>query len=151
MKEIKLDQDSPLVSIIVPVYNGENYLSQCLNSLVTQEFNNIEVLVINDGSTDETKRVVDNFSFFRNLRYYEKENGGTGSALNYGHKLAKGKYITWCSHDNVYFPNFISTLVNCLVELEKQNAPVELVYSDFLKKQKTHHIHNQQNVIHLYH
>ena len=131
MKELKLDTKEPLVSIVLPVYNGEKFLAQALNSLVTQTCKDIEIIVVDDGSTDKTTEVLDKFSFFRNLRYVHKENGGTGSALNVGHKLARGKYVTWCSHDNIYFPQFIEVLSKCLSSLEAQGAPCELVYSDF--------------------
>lgn len=131
MKEIQLDTKDPLVSIVVPLYNGEKFLGQCMNSLVMQQFQDIEIVVVDDGSTDNSKKVLDHFSFFRNLRYFRKENAGTGSALNLGHEKARGKYVTWCSHDNIYFPQFIEVLVNCLQTLEEQNAPVEFVYADF--------------------
>lgn len=131
MKEIQLDTKDPLVSIVVPLYNGEKFLSQCMNSLIMQTFKDIEIIVIDDGSTDNSKKVLDYFSFFRNLRYFHKENEGTGSALNLGHEKARGKYVTWCSHDNIYFPQFIDTLVNCLQELEICNSSVEFVYADF--------------------
>jgi glycosyltransferase involved in cell wall biosynthesis len=131
MKEIKLDTKGPEVSIVVPVYNGEKFLSQCLSSLTAQTYRDIEIIVVDDGSTDNTPAIVDKFSFFRNLTYIKKENGGTGSALNVGHGVARGKYITWCSADNVYFPPFVETFIKGFTALEAQNAPVELVYSDF--------------------
>jgi len=132
MKIVELDNKAPLVSIVMPVYNGEKFLAQALNSLITQTFNDIEIIVVDDGSTDNTKKIVDHFSFFRNLRYYKKENGGTGSALNYGHERALGKYCTWCSDDNVYFPHFILTLVDAMKTLEIQaEESIELVYGDF--------------------
>jgi len=131
MREINIDATTPLVTVIIPVYNGEKYLGQCLNSLVTQTYKNFEIIVVDDGSTDNTKKVLDNFSFFRNLSIYKKKNGGTGSALNYGHEMAVGKYITWCSHDNFYFPHFLETLVKTHEKLQAQNVPIELVYGDF--------------------
>ena len=131
MKELKLDRELPLVSITVPCYNGEKFLQGTLNSLVTQSYKNIEIIVIDDGSTDNSKKIVDSFSFFRNLRYYRKENGGTGSALNLGHALSRGKYLTWCSADNVYFQGFIESFVKAFNAIEAQKAPIELLYSDF--------------------
>lgn len=131
MKEIKLDQKPPLVSITVPCYNGEKFLQGTLNSLVTQNFKDIEIIVIDDGSTDNSHKIVEQFSFFRNLRYYKKENGGTGSALNLGHALSRGKYLTWCSADNIYFPTFVESFIKAFSSLEEHNAPVELIYSDF--------------------
>lgn len=131
MKEIKLDSKSPLVSITVPVYNGEKYLQGTLNSLITQQFKDIEIIIVDDGSTDNTKKIIDKFSFFRNLRYVKKENGGTGSAINLGHSLSRGKYLTWCSADNIYFPSFTGAFIKAFEAIEKQGANVELIYSDF--------------------
>lgn len=131
MREIKLDQRDPLVSIVVPVYNSERFLGGTLNSLLAQKFQDIEIIVVNDGSTDNSKKLIEHFSFFRNLVYLEKENGGTGSALNLGHKHARGKYITWCSADNIYFPEFIDTFVKVFKQIEIEKAPVKFIYSDF--------------------
>lgn len=128
MREIKL-VDNPTVSVIVPMYNAEKFIGQALDSLFKQTRKDFEIIVVNDGSTDSSKRVVDHFSFDRRLRYYEKPNGGTGDALNFGHERARGKYLTWCSADNVYFPTFIEVLAMAL-EQQEENG-IELFYSDF--------------------
>jgi len=130
MKEIKLE-DNPEVSIVVPMYNAQQFVAQTLNSLVNQSFRNLEIIIVDDGSTDDSKKIVDHFSFDRRIRYYHKENGGTGSALNFGHKLARGKYITWCSADNLYYPMFAEVLRAALTMAEKQDSGTELIYSDF--------------------
>lgn len=132
MIEIKLDRHDPLVSVIVPAYNAEKFIAGTLDSLVKQAFRDIEIIVVNDGSTDKTADIIKHFSFDRRLRYVTKDNGGTGSALNTGHHLARGKYLTWCSADNIYFLNFVSELVNALRHCEEQKAPVSFVYSDFV-------------------
>lgn len=128
MKEIKL-QDNPDVSIIVPVYNSEKFVGQTLDCLVKQAYPNIEIIVVDDGSTDSSKDIVDKFSFDRRLKYFRKENGGTGSALNLGHDKACGKYFTWCSADNIYFPNFVTVLLGALKKSLEHDC--HLVYSDF--------------------
>jgi len=130
MKEIKLE-DNPEVSIVVPMYNAQQFVGQTLVSLTNQSFRNIEIIVVDDGSTDESKRVVDHFSFDRRIRYIHKENGGTGSALNVGHKVARGKFITWCSADNLYYPMFAEVLRAALTMAEKEKNNIQLVYSDF--------------------
>jgi hypothetical protein len=132
VKEVDIDEQVPLVSITVPVYNGEKFLQQTLSSLISQEHEGSEIIVVDDGSTDNTARVVEQFSFYRNLRYVKKENGGTGSAINLGHALSRGKYLTWCSADNIYFNQFINCFVKSFEQIEKQGAPIGLVYSDFL-------------------
>lgn len=95
---------SPLVSIIIPVYNGSNYIKKAIDSALNQTYKNIEILVINDGSTDngETEKMV--LSYGDKLRYFRKENGGVSSALNYGIKMMKGDFFSWLSHDDEYMP-----------------------------------------------
>ena len=130
MKEIVLE-DNPEVSIIVPMYNAEKFAGHTFDCLTKQSFKNIEVIVVDDGSTDNSKRIVDHFSFDRRFRYVRKENGGTGSALNLGHELARGKYITWCSADNIYYPMFVEVLLEGMKLKQKENPNIRLVYSDF--------------------
>ena len=131
MKHVIIEETQPLVSIIVPAYNAEKYIGATLNSLVTQTFPYFEIIVVNDGSTDKTEDVVKQFYFDRRLKMVRKDNGGTGSALNMGHGLARGKFATWCSADNIYFPTFIQELAQALMHCEANNVPVEFMYSDF--------------------
>ena len=94
-----------LVSIIIPVYNGENYLRQAIDSALAQTYKNIEVIVVNDGSTDNTEGIA--LSYGDKIRYFNKENGGCASALNYGISVMKGEYFSWLSHDDLYSVNKI--------------------------------------------
>lgn len=100
--------DGPRVSIIMPVYNGSNYLSTALDSALAQDYDNIEIVIINDGSTDSTKHVIEAYSDER-IRYFEKANGGVATALNLGIQEMTGEYFCWLSHDDVYLPHKIST------------------------------------------
>lgn len=93
---------SPLVSIVIPVYNGSNYLKEAIDSALAQTYKNIEVLVINDGSNDDDLTNEIAFSFGDKIKYYKKENGGVSSALNYGISKMKGDYFSWLSHDDIY-------------------------------------------------
>ena len=95
----------PLVSIIIPVYNGSNYVKEAIDSALAQTYKNIEVIVVNDGSTDNTEKIVK--SYGDKIRYFYKENGGVASALNLAIENSKGEYISWLSHDDVYYPNKI--------------------------------------------
>jgi len=131
VREIKLDQKPPLVSITVPTYSGK-FLQATLNSLVTQNFKDIEIIVVSDGGGENIDRIVNQFSFFRGLRYYKKENGGTASAINLGHALSRGKYFTWCSADNIYFEPFVECFVKAFAKVEEQGADIGLIYSDFV-------------------
>ena len=130
MKEIKLTEN-PRVSIVVPMFNAEKFVAQTLDSLVKQTVPDIEIIVVNDGSTDNSKRVVEHFFFDRRLRYVEQPNGGTGSALNLGHSMARGDFITWCSADNIYFPDFTAALLAPLMKAKDAGINMQLVYSDF--------------------
>lgn len=131
VREYQILDEMPEVSIIVPSFNAEKWIAATLNSLITQRFQNIEIIVVNDGSTDNTENIVKNFFFDGRIRYFSKQNGGTGDALNFGHERARGKYMTWCSADNIYFPNFIEVLLSAIKQFKTAGAPVDFVYSDF--------------------
>ncbi len=92
----------PKVSIIIPVYNGSNFLANAIDSALAQTYRNIEVVVVNDGSTDngETERIA--LSYGNKISYYQKKNGGVSSALNFGIKKMRGEYFSWLSHDDIY-------------------------------------------------
>ena len=105
---------NPLVSIIIPVYNGSNYLREAVDSALSQTYKNTEVLVINDGSNDGGKTEAVAASYGNKIRYFRKENGGVSSALNLGIKEMKGKYFSWLSHDDVYTPDKIRVQAECL-------------------------------------
>lgn len=92
----------PLVSIIIPVYNGANYMKEAIDSAVNQTYENIEVIVINDGSNDDGKTEGIAKSYGNKIKYIYKENGGVSSALNLGIKEMKGEYFSWLSHDDKY-------------------------------------------------
>lgn len=101
-------ENQPLVSIIIPVYNGENFVREAINSALSQTYNNIEIVVVNDGSTDDGKTREACLEYEEKIKYYEKENGGCASAINYGIKKSEGIFISWLSHDDLYYPNKIS-------------------------------------------
>ena len=91
----------PKVSIIVPVYNVEEYLERCLDSLVNQTLKDIEIIIVNDGSTDGSKEIIQKYlNKYKNIVYLEKENGGLSSARNYGIPYAKGEYIGFVDSDD---------------------------------------------------
>ena len=94
MKVIKLK-----VSVIVPVYNVEKYLEKCLTSLVNQTLNDIEIIVVNDGSSDNSQKIIDKYAKkYKNIKSYIKNNGGVSDARNYGIKRATGKYISFIEY-----------------------------------------------------
>lgn len=118
---------NPKVSIVIPVYNGADYMAEAIDSALVQTYKNIEVIVVNDGSndggaTDDVAR-----SYESRIRYFAKGNGGVASALNFAIKEATGEYISWLSHDDVYYPDKIECQVNYLRERYKDS----ILYCDF--------------------
>ena len=104
----------PKVSVIVPVYNVEKYLGKCLSSLVNQTYQNLEILVVNDGSPDRCQDIIDDFT----ERYPEKviglrkENGGLADARNFGLDYARGKYLSFIDSDDYVESTMIEKMVN---------------------------------------
>ena len=97
-----------LISVIVPVYNVELYLEQCLNSIINQTYKNIEVIAVDDGSTDNTAKILNDYvSVFAekrmSLKYIYEENAGLGAAINTGLKYVTGDYLCWSDPDDFYF------------------------------------------------
>lgn len=107
---------NPLVSIIIPVYNGSNYLAEAIDSALNQSYENCEVIVINDGSCDNgmTEKIA--LSYGDRIRYFRKENGGVATALNLGIYHMKGEYFSWLSHDDVYYPNKIQAEIEAVMD-----------------------------------
>jgi glycosyltransferase involved in cell wall biosynthesis len=122
-----LNESNPRVSIIIPVYNGSDYLREAIDSALGQTYRNIEVIVINDGSCDKGRTEALAKSFGDKIKYIYKENGGVATALNTGIVAAQGNYISWLSHDDVYMPNKVELQVALLAE---SREPV-ILYSDY--------------------
>ncbi len=126
--------DTPLVTIAIPVYNGANFVGDAIQSALDQTYQNIEILVVNDGSRDNgaTRGVVE--SFGSRIRYIEKENGGVSTALNLAIAEMRGEYFSWLSHDDIFMPR--------KTELEVAYAlanNAKIVYADykFVNENKT--------------
>ncbi len=118
---------NPKVSIIIPVYNGSNYLKEAIDSALAQTYKNIEIIVINDGSNDKGKTDKTCKSYGKRIRYFKKENGGVSSALNMGIEKMEGEYFSWLSHDDVYYPEKIEMQVE---ELSKLRNKKVILYSN---------------------
>ncbi|WP_341791057.1 glycosyltransferase family 2 protein [Rickettsia endosymbiont of Gonocerus acuteangulatus] len=127
----------PLVSIIIPVYNGANYLKESIDSALAQTYKNIEIIVVNDGSKDNGKTEEIALSYGDQIRYFSKENGGCASALNVGIKNMKGEYFSWLSHDDLYYPNKIEHQVNILNKLDNKNIIIYGGYELIDEKSQT--------------
>jgi glycosyltransferase involved in cell wall biosynthesis len=125
---VKMNFTHPKISIIIPVYNGSNYLNAAIDSALSQTYTNIEILVINDGSNDggQTRDVA--LSYGDKIIYLEKPNGGVASALNTGIKCMTGDYFSWLSHDDLYEKEKIEYQVNALLQL---SHPKSIIYSNY--------------------
>ncbi len=113
-----------MVSIVIPAYNASNYLREAIDSALSQTYENIEIIVVNDGSRDDgaTREIA--LSYGDKIRYIEKQNGGSSSALNEGIKNMNGEWFSWLSHDDLYYPQKVSEQIAfmkslCLKEDER--------------------------------
>lgn len=120
----------PLVSIVIPVFNGSDYLREAIDSALAQTYPNFEVIVVNDGSNDDGKTRAIALSYGEGITYLEKENGGVATALNAGIRAAKGKYISWLSHDDAYESDKLTVQVPLLERLGSEGRKA-MVYSSF--------------------
>lgn len=111
-----VDEKFPKVSIIIPVYNGSDYLNEAIESALGQDYPNFEVIVVNDGSTDlETEKIA--LSYGNKIQYFYKTNGGVASALNLGINKMTGEYFSWLSHDDRYKKEKLSKQISALKAL----------------------------------
>ena len=137
-----------LISIIVPIYNTDCYLRQCLDSIINQSYKNFEVLLVNDGSVDDSAMICKEFAEKDSrIRYFEKENGGVSSARNLGLKNVKGNYITFVDSDDWIEENYLEVLYNALKENEVDvaisthkdfNMDDNLYYLPFYSEEQLH-------------
>lgn len=114
----------PLVSIVIPVYNGSDFVREAIDSALNQTYKNIEIIVVNDGSNDDGATEQIALSYGDKIRYIHKENGGVSSALNVGIKNMKGEYFSWLSHDDMYKVDKIEKQIELLKKYGKENALV---------------------------
>lgn len=130
MNELSAKKDfNPLVSIVIPIYNGDNYMHEAIDSALNQTYKNIEVIVVNDGSIDDTERIA--LSYGDKIRYFSKENGGVATALNLAIQNAKGEYISWLSHDDVYYSDKINKQIKKLNELSDADRMDTILMSNY--------------------
>jgi glycosyltransferase involved in cell wall biosynthesis len=115
----------PKVSVIIPVYNGTNYLREAIDSVLSQTYRNHELLVVDDGSSDGTWALIQ--SYGSSLHGIHKENGGVASALNFGIRQATGDYIAWLSHDDLFLSNKLERQVDFL----KRFPQFKACYTDY--------------------
>lgn len=124
-----MNEIEALVSIVLPTYNQAGMLKESIESCLSQSYKNIELIIVNDGSVDNTGDVVQKYlETDARVKYYKKDNGGLPRALNHGFQYAIGKYYTWTSDDNLYAENAIEVMINAL----EKNQEYKLVYCDYI-------------------
>lgn len=110
-----------LISIIIPVYNVDYFLPKCIDSILAQSYDDLEVLLINDGSTDKSPQICEKYAEQNEkVRVFHKENGGVSSARNLGLKVAKGNYIGFIDADDWIEPNMYEKMLSHLLETNSQ-------------------------------
>lgn len=118
------------VSIVVPVYNVQSYLAKCLDSLVNQTYSNIEILVVNDGSTDDSQKSIDEYTekYPQLIKGYIKSNGGLSDARNYGLDQISGDYVTFVDSDDYVRPTYISSMLKKALEEQADVVVCDMEY-----------------------
>lgn len=116
----------PKVTIIIPVYNGSNFLAEAIDAALAQTYQKCEVLVVNDGSTDDGASEKIALSYGDKVRYYLKENGGVSSVLNYAFEKMTGEWFSWLSHDDLYYPEKIEKQIAFINELLDDNPNLDI-------------------------
>lgn len=132
-----------LLSIIIPMYNLERYISSCLDSIVPQVNENVEVILIDDGSKDKTRKICDNYcKKYTYIKYFYQENAGVSVARNNGLKKAMGEYILFVDGDDWIIKDSIPLIINKI----KKNRGVDIITGDFVKS-KNDKIKNKKEKI----
>lgn len=106
-----------LISIIVPIYNVEKYLKKCLESIINQNYENIEIILVDDGSTDESGKIADAYQKIdHRIKVFHKKNGGLSDSRNFGLSKSKGKYVSFIDSDDYVAQDFIKTLYDNMLK-----------------------------------
>lgn len=119
---------NPVVSVIIPVYNQEKYLRECLDSVCNQSLQNIEVICVNDGSTDNSREILEIYAKQDSrIHILSQKNQGAGAARNLGMQVARGKYLSFLDSDDIFEPLMLETMVRAI---EKDEADVLVCRTD---------------------
>ena len=143
-KKFKPNKEEFLISIVIPIYNAEKYLEECLNSIKNQTYKNFEVIMVNDGSKDDSETICMNFlRSDSRFRYLKKENGGVSSARNVGLDNVEGDYITFIDADDWVDENHLEILIDGII---KNNCEVAISsYMQFINTRETYLINIYSN------
>lgn len=122
----------PMISVIIPTFNYAEFISDAIDSVLAQTFKDFEIIVVDDGSTDNTKDILNKYS--DNIKYYYQDNKGPASARNLGIKNASGSYICFLDSDDIFMPNKLKLQIDTFHSISKQNTA--LLYSNFTSVNK---------------
>ena len=122
-----MNQQNDKISIVIPVYNAQEFLEECINSALNQTYSNIEIIAVDDGSTDHSPEILKRYS--DKIMTITKKNGGTASALNYGINIMTGIWFKWLSADDVLYPNALEEMI--LESSKVENKENTIFYSNY--------------------
>lgn len=122
----------PLISVVVPVYNAEKYLVKCLDSIINQTYKNIEIILVNDGSSDGSLKIINSYKkkYQDKIVVINKKNEGQGVARNEGIKISKGEYLTFVDSDDYIDKNMIFDMLNMAINLNADIVYTNSMYED---------------------
>ena len=115
-----------MVSVIIPVYNSERYISEAVESVLNQTYRNLQVIVINDGSTDGTERALE--PYMDHINYFFQENRGVAAARNVGIRSSRGRHIAFLDSDDIWMPEKLENQVSYMIG----HPEFKFLYSDFV-------------------
>ena len=118
------------VSVIIPTYNSDKYLKKCIESILLQTYKNIEIIIINDGSTDKTDDIVKKYEDER-IKYYKNKNQGIGKSRNYGIKQSTGEYIMFVDSDDYIDESAVEEMIKKITD-----SNLDMLVCDFYKIEK---------------
>ncbi len=129
-----------MISVIVPIYNIENYLTKCLNSLAAQTFKDVEFILVDDGSTDKSGEIAESYTSDKRFHIFHTENRGLSAARNYGMEKAQGEYLMFVDGDDWVVPEFCMTPYTAMIQ---NNADMVVFQAFSPKKRKAQNNFNQ--------
>lgn len=134
------------ISIIVPIYNAERYIEKCIKSIINQNYSNLEVILIDDGSEDKSLLICKKFAAKdERIRVIHQNNGGVASARNRGISEANGRFVAWVDSDDSIEPDYIQQLYD---KAQKYNADISIAQRKC--KNKVIYLHNKEKIVQEY-
>ena len=142
MKGQDMNTDFGKVSIIIPIYNVKQYVAKCIESVFNQTYNNLEIILVDDGSTDGSANVIEKYEYDKRIRIFHKTNGGLSDARNYGLDKVTGKYVFFLDSDDYIEP---TTIEICLGVIVAKNADIVECHVNHVSNEKSY-IHARPDV-----